>query len=301
MTPPVPSLFLIGAPKCGTTSLATWLGGHPGVFMSNPKEPGFFAPDVASSRRATTPQDYGALFAGARGDQLLAEASTSYLRSRVAVRQILSRQQHARFVVCLRNPVEMAPSVHGQLVRTGREPTADFEAAWAMQAARLARPAPRRDDHNPADLIYGEICRLGAQVEAFLAVAPRAQVSFVFLDDMRADPAASYREVLAFAGLADDGRVDFPVHNARRVPRSLPLARASHLAGATLRRLGLGPGTGLGARINRLNEAPARPGRAALSPKMARLLCDAFHDDIARLSRITGRNLDHWLDVACAA
>jgi len=299
MTPRMPHLFLVGAPKCGTTSLAAWLAGHPGVFMSNPKEPGFFAPDVASSRRAATPQAYGALFAGARGDQLLAEASTSYLRSRVAVGQILARQPRARFVVCLRNPVEMAPSVHGQLVRTGREPIADFETAWAMQAVRRSRPAPRRDDHNPADLIYAEICRLGAQLEAFLAVAPRAQVRFVFLDDLKSDPAASYRDVLAFAGLADDGRDAFPVHNARRMPRSLRVARASHRAAAALRRLGLGPGTGLGARLNRLNETPA--GAPALSPQMTRLLGEAFRDDIARLSRITGRDLDHWLGEGCAA
>jgi len=300
MTYRLPGLFLVGAPKCGTTSLAAWLGAHPDVFMSTPKEPGFFAPDVASSRRARTMPGYSALFAGAGGAQVLAEASTSYLRSRVAVGQILAQVPQARFVVCLRNPIEMAPSVHAQLVRSGREPIADFETAWTMQQARRRAPTPRSDDHNPADLLYAEMCSLGAQVESFLAVAPRAQVKFAFLDDIKADPATTYREILAFAGLPDDGRREFPVLNARRVPRSLRLARASRRAAAAMRSLGLETGTGLGNLFNRWNEKPVTASAGAMSPRVAGLLGDAFRDDIARLARATGRNLDHWLEGRCA-
>lgn len=40
-----PNFFIVGAPKCGTTSLAHWLAGHPQVFMSPVKEPHFFNTD----------------------------------------------------------------------------------------------------------------------------------------------------------------------------------------------------------------------------------------------------------------
>ena len=40
-----PSFFIIGAPKCGTTSLADWLRDHNNIFMSDPKEPHFFNTD----------------------------------------------------------------------------------------------------------------------------------------------------------------------------------------------------------------------------------------------------------------
>ncbi len=36
-----PNFFIIGAPKCGTTSLARWLGSHPRIYMSPLKEPKF--------------------------------------------------------------------------------------------------------------------------------------------------------------------------------------------------------------------------------------------------------------------
>lgn len=294
-----PALFLIGAPKCGTTSLADWLAGHPDIDMARPKEPGFHAPDVASSPAARTREAYLALFPPPAPGRLRGEASTSYLRSRLAVPRILAERPDARFVVCLRNPVEMAPSVHGQLVRSGREPIADFETAWAMQARRRSAPVRRHPGHNPDDWQYAEMCRLGAQVAALLERAPRAQVHFVFLDDLKAAPRATYARVLAFAGLPDDGRSSFPVLNRRRVPRMLALARASHLAGSLRQHLGLARGTGLGARLNRLNERA--PGAAALSARMRRELADTFRDDIRLLARLTGRDLDPWLAAGAAA
>ena len=37
-----PSFLIIGAPKCGTTSLWLYLHEHPDVCMSQPKEPFYF-------------------------------------------------------------------------------------------------------------------------------------------------------------------------------------------------------------------------------------------------------------------
>ena len=40
-----PNLFIIGAPKCGTSALAHYLSEHPKVFFSNPKEPFYLSTD----------------------------------------------------------------------------------------------------------------------------------------------------------------------------------------------------------------------------------------------------------------
>jgi len=37
-----PNLFVLGAPKCGTTSLVHWLGQHSEIFFSPKKEPHYF-------------------------------------------------------------------------------------------------------------------------------------------------------------------------------------------------------------------------------------------------------------------
>ena len=40
-----PNFFILGAPKCGTTSVAAWLSEHQEVYMSPTKEPHFFNTD----------------------------------------------------------------------------------------------------------------------------------------------------------------------------------------------------------------------------------------------------------------
>jgi hypothetical protein len=48
-----PEAFIIGAQKAGTTSLADLLDQHPGIVVSNPKEPDFFN-EIRRSRISST-------------------------------------------------------------------------------------------------------------------------------------------------------------------------------------------------------------------------------------------------------
>jgi hypothetical protein len=59
-----PNFFILGAPKCGTTSLAEWLGTHPNIFLSAVKEPHFFNTD--DRRGVMTLATYEDLFRLAR-------------------------------------------------------------------------------------------------------------------------------------------------------------------------------------------------------------------------------------------
>jgi hypothetical protein len=45
-----PNFFIIGAPKCGTTSLSVYLSEHQEIVMSNPKEPHYFSTDIENGR-----------------------------------------------------------------------------------------------------------------------------------------------------------------------------------------------------------------------------------------------------------
>jgi hypothetical protein len=42
----IPTFFIVGAPRCGTSSLYTYLTAHQRVFMSTPKEPHHFGSDL---------------------------------------------------------------------------------------------------------------------------------------------------------------------------------------------------------------------------------------------------------------
>ena len=75
-----PNLFLVGAPKSGTTTLHFWLNCHPKVFMSDNKEPRYFCgfPSDAAylpnrsgfvQNLITKEADYAALFAQANKEK----------------------------------------------------------------------------------------------------------------------------------------------------------------------------------------------------------------------------------------
>src|SRR5579871_6132354 len=81
-----PDFFIVGAAKCGTTTLYAHLKGHPEVFMPDLKEPDFFGDDLF--QLTGDERSYLDLFAAAGPDVLAGEASALYLYSEVAAEKI---------------------------------------------------------------------------------------------------------------------------------------------------------------------------------------------------------------------
>ena len=54
--------FIIGAPKSGTTALASYLDNHEDIYITDPKEPSYFADDVQGFARVSDTQQYLNLF-----------------------------------------------------------------------------------------------------------------------------------------------------------------------------------------------------------------------------------------------
>jgi len=290
-----PNLFLIGAPKCGTTSLAGYLAGHPQVFVSDPKEPHFFNTD-SEFRFTRSWADYEAIFATADSQhRWVMEASTGYLYSEVAVQNIVSFNPDARFIVLLRRPVEMVVSLHAQLLLGQQEEIEDFEHAWDVIAARKeGRDLPPRC-RDQRFLYYDEIARYGAQLERVFATVPRDHVLAILFDDLAHDPHAVYEQVLAFLGLDSDGRQIFDVLNERKALRSRRLNRIlSNPHFLRLKQLlGVNTPTGLLAPFHSINRKPAV--RKPLSTELRTRIIKTYADDVRVLERLLDRSLDHWL------
>lgn len=305
MTAHRPNLFIPGAPKAGTTALARFLSEHPDIYITTPKEPGYWARDLPAAlrRRYGTDSwdDYVSLFDNgrARASRFRGEATTHYLMSEVAIERIIAYEPGAVFVVLLRNPVDLAHAFHGQLLFGRYEQVADFEAAWRLQPARAEGRDIPATCRAPRFLQYGDVAALGSQLERMLAHVPRPQVYIGFFDDLRADPRAVYRAVLEFLGLADDGRTDFPTVNPAKTQRFPRLADLLHApprplepAVHTLRRVFRTGVVGSGNVVSRLMTRPEP--RAGMRPAFRDELVEYFDPEITRLEAITGRDLDHW-------
>ena len=107
-----PNFFIIGAPKCGTTSLHNYLKSHSQITMSNPKEPHYFSEDI-NNGGIRNKEKYADCFShGKRNAIAIGESSTLYLYSRVAVQNIYNYNKDVKFITMIRNPIEIARSFH---------------------------------------------------------------------------------------------------------------------------------------------------------------------------------------------
>lgn len=273
--------------------MSVWLRGHPNIFIPAEKEPNFFNTD--DRREVTRLDQYEALFSAATGRQrAIGEASVWYLSSRTAVPNILAYQPTAKFVVMVRNPVEMAPALHAEMVISGHESVRSFYQAWRLQDER--RQGRRLPGFGWARrrLLYGEVCSVGDQLRRVLALVPAARVLTIVFDDLSIEPRQQYRRVLDFLGVCDDGRTDFPVYNDARAPLVPGFNRLLNLLGEAKYRLGVTGGFGILRNIETLNQV--RQKRRPLSPKVKRALLLYFTSDIRLLEQLLDRNFAHWLE-----
>jgi hypothetical protein len=292
-----PNLFLIGAPKCGTTALHEYLAAHPKIYMSPVKEPHHYSQDLPG-RNAYFPRDeYLSLFAPATAAHAWrGESSVYYLYSQVAVPRILAEHPQARFIAMVRNPLEMAPSLHAQLLNSLTEDEADFATAWRLQSARARGELIPASCTEPRYLQYRDISSLGAQLQRAMLHLMPWQLHAIVFDDFRDDPAKTYAQVLEFLQLPHDGRTEFPrVNPSTRIKhRWLRRLLDQQRIPTAWRKLGRHWRLDrVHQRAVRWNEAP-QP-RAALELELRRELVHAFSDDVKLLAELLHRDLNHWL------
>lgn len=223
-----PNLFIVGAPKSGTTAWVEYLRTHPRIFFPEVKEPYHFCSDLPAEWRMTDRNEYLHLF-DASGDAAIAgEASVWYLFSEVAAANIREFSPDARIIILLRDQVHQLPSLHNQLVFNGVENIADFGEAWRMSGRRDRSNMPPRSTERRL-LDYREQGRFGPQVERYFAEFPSEQIRVFHFSDWTRDPRSTYVEILQFLGLADDGRTDFPQVNEATRHRLGALGRFTQL------------------------------------------------------------------------
>jgi hypothetical protein len=261
--------------------------------MPSEKEPHFFNTDDLR-RGVTSLEQYEALFRQAREEhKAIGEASVWYLSSAVAAGNIIEYHPTSRFIVIVRNPVEMAPALHSEMLFSGLESILDFREAWHLQDHRRhGRRLPVFSSWAQRRLLYGEICSLGEQLERLYSTVPSRHVLTLVLDDVRANPRREYLRVLDFIGLPDDERSDFQVHNASKSLKVPPLRHLYRLV-AMKRAAGIETGFGFWTRLQVINQI-ARP-RPPLDTEMLKLLRAFFRNDVERLSLLLHRDLISWL------
>lgn len=308
-----PNLFLVGAPKCGTTSLYEYLRVHPQVYFPHDsclepsadspgywrcKEPAYFCSDLDLPPELSIKdeQRYLRLYAGAGSERWRGDASAFYLYSSIAAERIKAFCPDARILITLRPPVEQMRSWHNDFVHGPRENVADFyEAVRLSETRRHGIGLPAKGVAGWMD--YFGIAQYSSQIERYLDQFGRDHVHVSLLEDFATQPAESYRAILEFLGVDTRFQPAFHIYNGRPAEGKLEQSLYSIHAIPGIKQVS---NLVFPYRVRRkvVDWTRARshhtPATAIIDTRDAELR-ERCRPDIQRLSKLINRDLKHWL------
>ena len=296
-----PNFFIVGAPKCGTTSLSAYLREHPNVFMCTPKEPHYFATDLPNYRVVDKEDKYLELYNAVTDDHYaVGEASATYLYSKNAISNIKQFNVDAKIIVMLRNPVELVYSMHSSLIFSRDEDELEFARAWELIGQRkkgIGIPEQCRDQKI---LYYDEIAKLGNQYERVTSMFPPEQTFVIFSEDFFQNTGTVYKKVLKFLNVPDDNRSEFPKINKNRQHKLGWLANFTQRPPKSIANMANKLKTMMGLRrlgvlrtLRKMNATELT--RQPLPRSVKEKIIKNYYSDVIKLSNLTGRDLNHWL------
>jgi hypothetical protein len=199
---PLPDFLILGAQKAGTTALYAYLRRHPHITGPSWKEVSFFDRHWLRGEawyRGNFPNVLRAR------DDLVGEASPSYLFHPLAPQRVDELVPEARLIVLVRNPVDRAYSHYHHEVALGREPLS-FEEALAAEDERTAGEAERLASepgyfsHAWWNYTYRARGRYAEQLERWLDFFPRERLLILSSEELLDEPGRTHAHVLQFLG-----------------------------------------------------------------------------------------------------
>ena len=297
MDEPKPNLFIVGAPKCGTTALYQYLDGHEDIYMSTVKEPHFFGSDLENRYGIQDYEEYMKLFSDATGQKWIGEGSVYYLLSTQAAKEIYKFNPEARIIITLRNPIDAMYSLHSQRLYSGNEDVVDFERALEYEVERANGMRIPKECNIVQALQYRSVFKYTDQLIRFQEMFGMEKIKIVLFDDIRCRPLNIYKEILSFLILDYDGRENFNVINSNKtsyINSISKLLRKPPMWLKSLARpiLGQGLNEGIISSLLRLNTRSEQ--RTPMSSALRVKLQEEFGPEISRLEIFLNRDLSTW-------
>ncbi len=220
----MPDFIIIGAQRCGTTSLFRYLERHPDVVPAAVKEIHYFdhsyhlGPTWYRSFFPTRPY-LGLAARLRRRTPITGEASPYYVFHPFVPQRVFQTVPGVRLVLLLRNPVDRAFSHYRHMVKEGLESAPSFAEAIRREPQRLAGAGERLLADSTAASFehchFSYVAR-GVYVDQLMAwrrLFPREQILILKSEEFFGNTRAIFNRVLSFLGLAEWDGPEFAVHN----------------------------------------------------------------------------------------
>ena len=294
----MPNFWIIGAAKCGTTTLFDIARQHPQVYVPQKKAADFFSDyyDKGLDWYANT------VFSGARSYPARGEASPSYLGH--AAQQVAERilevygERPVKLIATFRNPVSRAYSEYQHWYRLMLEDLSFEDAILAEQAWFHTHPSiPVMPLEQRRYLYYGHYAQF---LKPFLACFPRESFLFLLTEDLGKDFKGTARKIYEFIGVDPDFAVQRVVANEAEQFRFRRLAKSLRQSGDPFRRvarslLQIFPASlRMRWKADLIQANKAAKGYVPLDAVLRRQLNPLYREEIAELGEMIGRDLSHW-------
>ncbi|PLX17075.1 MAG: hypothetical protein C0597_07425 [Marinilabiliales bacterium] len=306
-----PNLYIIGAAKSGTTSLYKYLNQHPDVYFSPIKEPNYFSDDIDVSKFTSTyksntylelekyfkksnlrdlpitfirkEEHYERLFENSGKHKIRGEASTSYMFSNKAAKNIYRFNSEAKIVAILRNPMERAFSHYEMALRYGHTKL-NFKKAIIEDLNKTQKGWGISELFIELGLYYDQLKR-------YFDIFPRDQIQILWFDDLKSNPKGMIDTCCKFLEIETMNLEDETAYNTKKSPESIGLNYFLTISGVKsfLRRL-------LPASAkNGLSQIFYKDSIAKLSKADFEFVRDYYQEDIEKTARLLKKDLSHWL------
>lgn len=285
-----PNFFIVGAPKCGTTSWSDYLAAHSQVQRSRKSEPHFFCSDFGTYRTTTSLSEYLGSFDASQRSQVRFDCSPLYLYSDEAILRIRDFNADARILILLRKQSSFLPSWHNQLLYSLNENIRDFDEAWRLSGCRTRANSPSTC-RTTRVLNYRQMGHFRWHVERCLEIFPPEQVRVAWMEDWRPDAAGFNSFLHHFLGLVPETLVDYEVLNQAHRNRSAYIGRIVHRPPAWLslgtremkRILGI-RSLGIGPMLRRMNRVVGSSN--VVFPELRAEIAELYDDDNRALNKL---------------
>ncbi len=227
------NLFIVGAPKSGTTTMFELLKQHPDIFAPENREPNFFCQDINRSvlkyqkvrfynrwfyrTYVEKLEEYKNIF-NKWGDEKYALDGSSgrYLYSKEAAQEIAEFNSDAKVLIMIRNPIDFLRSLHSHFVTHFSEDIVDFKKALEAEKERKQGRKIPKGSKCPAQQFYSEISKFSEQITRFKKYFPEEQVKIIILDDFKDDMQKVFQEVLDFLGINVTQEINYEIKNVNK-------------------------------------------------------------------------------------
>lgn len=230
----MPSFLIIGAKKCGTTSLFNYLCQHPNIGEPTWKEVSYF--NIHYSKGNAWYKSFFPISLPKLDSQSLitGEATASYICHPQAPERIATTIPEVKLIALLRNPIDRAYSHYHHTKRIGRE-NLSFEDAIAQEELRVKRLENESRElglksspaYNYTYLASGMYAR---QLKNWLKYFDQKQLLILKSENFFNEPEAKFKQVLNYLKLPDWSPQKYRKHNNNFYPQEIKPSTRKFLA-----------------------------------------------------------------------